>query len=80
MDSLNDAFIGLAVELQDSLQTAVGAHLAAISETMDILRDENVIAESERDGEFRRRVELEVDRIRRELPARLTRESRSSQR
>ncbi|KAM7200854.1 hypothetical protein V8F20_005096 [Naviculisporaceae sp. PSN 640] len=70
MDKLCDRFVELSQELQESLHAAVGRNLAAIMETMNILRDENVIAESERDDEFRRRVEDELSRIQRELPAR----------
>lgn len=67
MRTLYRRFKGLATELQTGIQTAVETHLAAIRQTMDIVRDENVITESERDGDFRRRVEEEVGRVRTEL-------------
>ena len=67
MKILQRRFKELATELQTGIQAAVQTHLAAISQTMDIVRDENVIAESERDGDFRRRVEAEVGRVRAEL-------------
>ncbi|KAK3322792.1 hypothetical protein B0H66DRAFT_475296 [Apodospora peruviana] len=67
MKTLCRRFKGLATELQTGIQTAVETHLAAIRQTMDIVRDENVIAESERDGDFRRRVDEEVGRVRTEL-------------
>jgi len=65
--TLQKRFKELATEFQTGIQAAIETHLAAISQTMDIVRDENVIAESERDGDFRRRVEGEVGWVRGEL-------------
>ncbi|KAM7189178.1 hypothetical protein V8F33_010180 [Rhypophila sp. PSN 637] len=77
MRTLYSRFKELTTELENAVKTIVQRHFAAIRETMDILRDENVIAESERDGKFRRLVEEEVTRVRGQLPARVvTRESR----
>lgn len=67
MKNLQRRFKGLATEFQTGILTAIETHLATISQTMNIVRDENVIAESERDGDFRRRVEGEVEWIRRRL-------------
>lgn len=64
MKNLQRRFKELATELQIGILAAVETHLAAIGQTMDIVRDENVIAESERDGDFRRRVEVEVGLVR----------------
>ncbi|KAM7213793.1 nuclear GTPase SLIP-GC 3, partial [Rhypophila decipiens] len=60
MRTLYSRFKELTTELENAVKTIVQRHFAAIKETMDILRDENVIAESERDGKFRRLVEEEV--------------------
>ena len=67
MKNLKTRFKELATDFQTGIQTAIETHLTAISETMDIVRDENVIAESERDGDFRRRVQEEVGRVRADL-------------
>ncbi len=60
-------FIVLVERLQSAVQTAVAKHLAVINNTLEMVRSENVALESERDPEFRGRVESETRTIRREL-------------
>lgn len=60
-------FIVLAERLQSAVQTAVAKHLSVITNTLDMVRSENVALESERDPEFRGRVERETRTIRREV-------------
>lgn len=60
-------FIVLAERLQSAVQTAVAKHLSVITNTLDMVRSENVALESERDPEFRVRVERETRTIRREV-------------
>jgi len=45
----------------------VASHLSVIEGTLDIIRSENVALESERDPEFRRRVETELRSARDEI-------------
>jgi hypothetical protein len=42
------------------MQAAIATHLSVITNTLNIVRDENVALESERDLEFRGRVERGV--------------------
>ena len=53
--------------MEDSVRTTIEAHLSVIRGTLDIIRSENVALESERDPEFRRRVEREMSSIRDEI-------------
>jgi hypothetical protein len=65
--SFKSRFIVLAERLQCAVQTAVAKHLAVITNTLDMVRNENVALESERDPEFRSRVEREMRAIRLEV-------------
>jgi len=65
--SFKSRFIVLAEKLQSDVQTAVAKHLAVITNTLDMVRSENVALESERDPEFRSRVEREMRAIRLEV-------------
>lgn len=47
-------------ELQRGIDAAVDEYLNVVRGTLDIIRDENVAEESEKDPEFRGRVENEV--------------------
>lgn len=67
MRRLRRRFHELAGELQDETQRAVGTHLDAIHGTFEMLRDENVALESERDQPFRDRVAAEVGRVQLEI-------------
>jgi len=60
-------FRDLAESLQSDVQAAVATHLLFIKNTLDIIRNENVALESERDPEFRHRVEREVRSVIREI-------------
>jgi hypothetical protein len=55
-----DEFTDKANQYHQGIQTAVTDHLAAIRATLDLMRDENVATESERDPEFRARLGTEV--------------------
>jgi hypothetical protein len=67
--SLKNNFKARVESLQSDIQTAIAIHLAVIRNTLDIVRNENIALESEREPEFRARVEREVriakDEIRR---------------
>jgi hypothetical protein len=65
--SFRNRFIVLAKRLQSAVQTAVAKHLAVITNTLDMVRSENIALESERDPAFRRRVERETRTIIREV-------------
>ena len=58
--SFKNGFKPLAESLQSDIQTAVATHLSVITNTLDIVRNVNATLESERDSEFRVRVEREV--------------------
>ncbi len=58
--NFKDGFRTLAERLQSDVQAAVATHLSVITYTLNIVRNENVALESERDPEFRDRVEREV--------------------
>ena len=50
-------FNALADEVQVGIQETVELHLGAVSDTLDMIRSENVALESERNPEFRQRVD-----------------------
>ncbi len=56
-------FSELAEDLGTQVREAVSTHSLVISQTIDMLRNENVALESEADPEFRQRVADEVERI-----------------
>ena len=60
-------FRTLTEELQSDIQVAIVTHLSIITNTLDIVRNENIAIESERDPEFRRRVERKVETVKREI-------------
>jgi hypothetical protein len=57
-------FWTLAYDLQTNIHQAITSHLAAIVLDLDILRNENAAVEGERYPEFRRRLGLELRRVR----------------
>jgi hypothetical protein len=67
--SFRDGFKTLVESLGRNIQAAITTHLSVIINTLNIVRNENVALESERDPEFRSRVERGVrsamDEIRR---------------
>jgi hypothetical protein len=64
---LRKKFSTLAYDHESKLREAIKANLALVQNDIDTLRNENIALESERNPEFRRRVENEVARIRREM-------------
>jgi hypothetical protein len=54
---------GICDKFESSLRKALVMHVAALQEYHNLVRDENVVLESERDGEFRGRLRDEVNRI-----------------
>ena len=64
---LRKKFSTLAYDHESRLREAINANLALVQNDIDTLRNENVALESERNPEFRRRMENEVARIRREM-------------
>jgi hypothetical protein len=64
---LRMSFKAIADSFQDDIQTAVAIHLAVIKNTLDIVRNNNIALESERELEFRARVERMVGVVRGEV-------------
>lgn len=64
---LKTRFSVLAGNLGDKLQEVIANHLAALKLDLDLIRDENVVLESERDSEFRSRMEKKVKNTRESL-------------
>lgn len=60
MKKLQKAFDDLAARLQDDIEGEIEKHLGHLDETLDIMRKENALQESEQDPEFRDRVEAQV--------------------
>src|SRR6185312_1847429 len=53
-------FSALTGSLGATLQKVIANHLTALKLDLDLLRDENVVLESERDPEFHSRMEMTV--------------------
>ncbi|KAF4626102.1 hypothetical protein G7Y89_g12058 [Cudoniella acicularis] len=62
-----NSFRTQAESLQTDIQTAIATHLAVIKNTLDIVRNENIALESEREPEFRGRVEREARIVKDEI-------------
>ena len=60
-------FRTLAERFQSDVEAAAATHLFFITNTLDIIRNENVALESERDPEFRCGVEREVRAVKYEI-------------
>ena len=63
MRKLNNSFKELANNLQTEVQASVAESLDVISGTLDMVRSENVALESERDPDFRNRVDAELREV-----------------
>lgn len=72
MKSFRNRFRALADGFQSSIEAAIETHLGSVRSTLDIVRNENAVLESEQDPEFRGRVEASIrtanDEIRRLWP------------
>lgn len=64
IDSFRQRLYRHADKLQQDLAETVSEHLDGVRGTLDLVRQQHVAEESERDPEFRNRVALEVERIR----------------
>jgi len=64
---LKARFKDIAAELNTHQMDAARAHFQVIKENLDMLRDDNVILESESDPEFRMRVDEAVHRAKADL-------------
>ncbi|RYP50632.1 hypothetical protein DL768_003914 [Monosporascus sp. mg162] len=62
-----EKFRDIARGLQDKVNEIVNQQVGLIEADLQMLRDENVMLESERDPEFRRRVGAEVERVKGEV-------------
>ncbi|CAO2651427.1 Nn.00g039970.m01.CDS01 [Neocucurbitaria sp. VM-36] len=62
-----ESFRDIVLELQDKLDEIVQEQLEFVEADLQILRDENVVLESERNPEFRRRVRAEMERVKGEV-------------
>ena len=60
MRRFRDGFRTLATAYQEEVKTAVAEHLQLVCGTLDIIRNENVVLESEQDREFWEEVSLEL--------------------
>jgi|SRR3569833_349813 len=60
-------FVRMCQDLESRMQDTVAAHMLVLEQTLDMLRNENVALESERDPEFRRRVADEIERVKETL-------------
>ena len=60
MKKFQKTFDDLAESLQSDIEGEIEKHLGHLGETLDIIRSENVLQESEQDLEFRDRVEAQV--------------------
>ena len=60
MKKFQKTFDDLADRLQCDIEGEIEKHLGHLGETLDIMRSENVLQESEQDLEFRDRVEAQV--------------------
>lgn len=60
MKKFQKTFDDLADRLQCDIEGEIEKHLGHLGETLDIMRSENVLQESEQDPEFRDRVEAQV--------------------
>lgn len=60
MKKFQKTFDDLAESLQCDIEGEIEKHLGHLGETLDIIRSENVLQESEQDLEFRDRVEAQV--------------------
>jgi len=64
---LRISFKAIVDSFQDDIQTAIAEHLAVIKNTLDIVRNDNIALESEREPEFRARVERIIGVVRGEI-------------
>ncbi|RYO81753.1 hypothetical protein DL764_009715 [Monosporascus ibericus] len=62
-----ERFRDIARGLQDKVNEVVNQQIGLVEADLQMLRDENVMLESERDPEFRRRVGAEVERVKGEV-------------
>ncbi|KAK6859171.1 hypothetical protein PG995_005024 [Apiospora arundinis] len=60
-------FAKIADKLQEDLQSTVKLHLESVRVTLDMVRSENVALESERDPEYRARVQARVEMANEEI-------------
>lgn len=60
MEKFKRKFGELAEKLEDNVRDSVEEHLGVVDSTLDMVRDENVALESERDPAFRTRVADEL--------------------
>lgn len=60
-------FISISEKVQQETKDAVAQQLRFIENDLNTLRNENVVLESERNPEFRTRLEIEVTRAREEM-------------
>lgn len=70
---LKGHFNTIAEDLMKQQMEATRAHFRAMKENLDMLRDENVVLESESDPEFRTRVDEEVRTVKDRLDRLLAR-------
>ena len=67
MNEFRNGFSGLADDLQSGIEATVKDHLDAVGKTLDIVRNENSISESEQNPELRNRVEETLRAVKDEI-------------
>ncbi|KAK7995518.1 hypothetical protein PG990_014291 [Apiospora arundinis] len=67
MSQFKGEFAKIADKLQEDLQSTVKLHLESVRVTLDMVRSENVALESERDPEYRARVQARVEMANEEI-------------
>ncbi|KAK7959857.1 uncharacterized protein PG986_004711 [Apiospora aurea] len=61
LSQFKGSFAQIADKLQEDLQNTISLHLESVKSTLDMVRSENVALESERDPDFRARVQQQVE-------------------
>ena len=67
MQRVRNEFQNLSSQLQTDIQDRLNERLDVIGGILDIIRSDNVAEESERDPEFRARVDREVQSVKRAM-------------
>jgi hypothetical protein len=67
MQRVRNEFQNLSTQLQTDIQDRLNERLDIIGGILDIIRSDNVAEESERDPEFRTRVDREIQSVKRAM-------------
>lgn len=67
MEKFRERFIHLANNLQSSIEAAIETHLDIVQRTLDIIKSENVVSESQQDPDFRGHVGAKIKTAREKI-------------